>query len=101
MDTVTEADTASAWPGRRIGFHPPQPRDQIQAMEVDRSKVGKRHDRRSGHHPPDQKVAEVLTLMEQYRISGVPVVKGDQLVGIVTNRDCGLNPTWTKRSRRS
>jgi IMP dehydrogenase len=25
--------------------------------------------------------------MEQYRISGVPVVKGDQLVGIVTNRD--------------
>ena len=25
--------------------------------------------------------------MEQYRISGLPVTKGDQLVGIVTNRD--------------
>jgi len=32
-------------------------------------------------------VREALNLMEQYRISGVPVVNGDQLVGIVTNRD--------------
>ncbi|MEA3452566.1 MAG: hypothetical protein U9Q83_11795, partial [Bacteroidota bacterium] len=25
--------------------------------------------------------------MEKYRISGVPVTSGDQLIGIVTNRD--------------
>jgi IMP dehydrogenase len=36
---------------------------------------------------PEKKVGEVLKLMENYRISGVPVTKGDQLVGIVTNRD--------------
>jgi IMP dehydrogenase len=36
---------------------------------------------------PEQKVWEVLELMRKYRISGVPVIKGDQLVGIVTNRD--------------
>ena len=29
----------------------------------------------------------VLKLMELYRISGVPVTRGDQLAGIVTNRD--------------
>jgi IMP dehydrogenase len=36
---------------------------------------------------PDEKIETVLTLMSKYRISGVPVVKDDQLVGIVTNRD--------------
>ncbi len=32
-------------------------------------------------------VAEVQQIMRTYRISGVPVVRGQQLVGIVTNRD--------------
>ena len=36
---------------------------------------------------PDREVSEVLKLMKQYRISGVPVVNGNQLVGIITNRD--------------
>jgi IMP dehydrogenase len=36
---------------------------------------------------PDQKIHEVLKLMQAYRISGVPVTRDDQLVGIVTNRD--------------
>jgi IMP dehydrogenase len=36
---------------------------------------------------PDQRIAEVMELMAQYRISGVPVVKEGQLVGIITNRD--------------
>jgi IMP dehydrogenase len=36
---------------------------------------------------PDQKIQQVLDLMQAYRISGVPVTKDDQLVGIVTNRD--------------
>jgi IMP dehydrogenase len=46
---------------------------------------------------PDQRVAEVLRLMEQYRISGVPVVKGDQLVGIVTNRDLRFETDMEKK----
>ena len=36
---------------------------------------------------PEQPVREVLKLMERFRISGVPVTRGEQLVGIVTNRD--------------
>jgi len=37
---------------------------------------------------PDQKIFEVLEVMERYRISGVPIVEdGRKLVGIVTNRD--------------
>ena len=36
---------------------------------------------------PDQNISDVLELMARYRISGVPVVKGGQLVGIITNRD--------------
>jgi IMP dehydrogenase len=34
-----------------------------------------------------QKVGEVLRLMKEYRISGVPVLKDRKLAGIVTNRD--------------
>lgn len=36
---------------------------------------------------PDDTVGHALQLMQEYRISGLPVVLGDQLVGIVTNRD--------------
>ncbi len=36
---------------------------------------------------PDMTVRNVLDLTRQYRISGLPVVQGRQLVGIVTNRD--------------
>lgn len=35
----------------------------------------------------DQTVGEVKKIMENYRISGVPVLEGKKLVGIVTNRD--------------
>jgi IMP dehydrogenase len=39
----------------------------------------------------------VLALMERYRISGVPVVKGEQLVGIVTNRDLRFETDLSKK----
>ena len=32
-------------------------------------------------------VREVLALTQQHRISGLPVVEGKRVVGIVTNRD--------------
>ncbi|OKY73658.1 MAG: IMP dehydrogenase [Desulfobulbaceae bacterium DB1] len=35
----------------------------------------------------EQTVGEVKEIMNNYRISGVPVLKGKKLVGIVTNRD--------------
>jgi len=89
MDTVTEAETAiSIAREGGIGFIHRNMSIQSQAIEVDKVKKSE-----SGMivDPvtirPEQKVGEVLKLMENYRISGVPVTKGDQLVGIVTNRD--------------
>jgi len=37
--------------------------------------------------PPTMTVREVLALTRQHRISGLPVVEGRRVVGIVTNRD--------------
>jgi IMP dehydrogenase len=36
---------------------------------------------------PDMKVLDVIKLTQRHRISGLPVVRGGQVVGIVTNRD--------------
>ena len=36
---------------------------------------------------PEQTIREVMALRERYRISGLPVVDGENLVGIVTSRD--------------
>ncbi|CAN7285804.1 IMP dehydrogenase [Caballeronia sp. dw_19] len=37
--------------------------------------------------PPQMKVRDVIALTQQHGISGFPVVEGQQLIGIVTNRD--------------
>jgi IMP dehydrogenase len=37
--------------------------------------------------PPDMKVREVMAITAQHKISGLPVVEGVKVVGIVTNRD--------------
>jgi len=89
MDTVTEAQTAISMAREGgIGFVHRNMGIKNQVMEVDKvkkSESGMIVDPVTIH--PDQKVREVLKLMEEYRISGVPVTKGNQLVGIVTNRD--------------
>lgn len=89
MDTVTESEAAISMAREGgIGFIHRNMSIENQVMEVDKvkkSESGMIVDPVTIH--PDQKVFEVLQLMEKYRISGVPVVKGDQLVGIVTNRD--------------
>ena len=89
MDTVTEAQTAISMAREGgIGFIHRNMGIKNQVMEVDKvkkSESGMIVDPVTIH--PDQKVREVLKLMEEYRISGVPVTKGAQLVGIVTNRD--------------
>ena len=41
---------------------------------------------------PDKTIREVMALREHYRISGVPVVDGEDLVGIVTSRDLRFEP---------
>jgi IMP dehydrogenase len=89
MDTVTEARTSISMAREGgMGFiHRNMPIGS-QALEVDqvkKSESGMIIDPVTIH--PEQPVREVLELMEKYRISGVPVTKGDRLVGIVTNRD--------------
>ncbi len=89
MDTVTEHQTAIAMAREGgIGIIHKNMSIEDQAREVERVKKSEsgmiadpitvnRH----------QSVAEVQEIMANYRISGLPVLDGDKLVGIVTNRD--------------
>src|SRR5207247_6318733 len=89
MDTVTEARLAIAIAregGIGIIHRVLSPADQ--AGEVDKVKKAE-----SGMilNPvtisPDHTIRDAHKIMEQYRISGIPVTKNGKLVGIVTNRD--------------
>ncbi len=89
MDSVTESKTAICMAREGgIGIIHKNMSIASQALEVDKVKKSE-----SGMivdpitMAPEHKVHEVLAVMEKYRISGVPIVDGDQLVGIVTNRD--------------
>ena len=99
MDTVTESRTAISMAREGgIGFIHRNMSIKSQAVEVDKvkkSESGMIVDPVTIH--PDQPVHEVLNLMEKYRISGVPVTKGDQLVGIVTNRDLRFETDLEKK----
>jgi IMP dehydrogenase len=99
MDTVTEADAAITMAREGgMGFIHRNMSIQSQAMEVDKvkkSESGMIVDPITIH--PEQRVGEVLSLMENYRISGVPVTSGDQLVGIVTNRDLRFETNLEKK----
>jgi len=89
MDTVTEARTAitMAQEGGIGILHKNMPVTQ-QATEVARVKKFE-----SGiiRNPitihPDQSLSEAVGIMRENSISGIPVVKDDKLVGILTNRD--------------
>ncbi len=89
MDTVTESQTAICMAREGgIGIIHRNMSIERQTLEVDKVKKSE-----SGMivDPitigPDQKVKDALELMSRYKISGVPVVKGRKLVGILTNRD--------------
>jgi IMP dehydrogenase len=89
MDTVTESKTAICMAREGgVGIIHKNMSIEDQAMEVDKVKKSE-----SGMivdpitMSPDHKVHEVLEVMGRYHISGVPIVDGEQLVGIVTNRD--------------
>ena len=89
MDTVTEARMAIclAQEGGLSIIHKNMT-PQLQARNVEKVKKFE-----SGviNDPitvsPDTTIEDVLTLTRKNRISGVPVVEGDNLVGIVTSRD--------------
>ncbi|MBC8420658.1 MAG: IMP dehydrogenase [Proteobacteria bacterium] len=89
MDTVTESETAITIARQGgIGFIHKNMSIERQALEVEKVKKSE-----SGMIvdpitiEPGRKIYEVLEIMSKYKISGVPVVKGESLVGIITNRD--------------
>ncbi|MRX27312.1 IMP dehydrogenase [Kangiella sp. HZ709] len=89
MDTVTEARLAIALAQEGgVGFIHKNMTIQQQAENVRRVKKFE-----SGivkdpiTIPPNTTIGEVKAMTERHGISGMPVVDGDQLVGIVTNRD--------------
>jgi IMP dehydrogenase len=89
MDTVTEARLAIALAQEGgIGILHKNMAPKAQAAEV--SKV-KRYESGVVKDPitiaPTMSVREVLGLIRTYKISGLPVVEGRSVVGIVTNRD--------------
>jgi len=98
MDTVTEASMAIAISREGgIGFiHKNMPATR-QASEVDKVK-------RSEHGvivdpiylTPGHEVSDALDLMARYHISGVPIVDGTKLIGILTNRDIRFESDYRK-----
>ena len=89
MDTVTESRLAIALAQEGgIGIMHKNMPAHAQAAQVARVK---RFESGVVKDPititPDMTVRDVLVLTRQHRISGLPVVQGKQLAGIVTNRD--------------
>jgi len=89
MDTVTEARLAIALAregGIGVIHRAMDPDRQVAEIDkVKKSEYGMVVDPIT--MSPDQRLYEVLEVMEKYRISGVPVTKNGKLVGILTNRD--------------
>ncbi len=98
MDTVTESRMAIAM-AREGGLgiiHRNMSIDD-QAQEVDRVKRSEHGVITDPFHlSPDKKVEDALDLMARYHISGVPIISGDRLVGIITNRDIRFEEDYTK-----
>ena len=99
MDTVTESQTAICMAREGgIGFIHRNMSIERQTLEVDKVKKSE-----SGMIvdpitiDPEQKVKDALELMSRYKISGVPVVKGRKLVGILTNRDLRFETNLEQR----
>jgi IMP dehydrogenase len=99
MDTVTESQTAISMARQGgIGIIHKNMGIQNQVLEIEKVKKSE-----SGMivdpvtMDPEKKVHDVLAVMERYRISGVPIVKGQKLVGIVTNRDLRFETDLEKK----
>ncbi len=89
MDTVTESRLAIAIAQEGgVGIVHKNMSIEMQAREV---RAVKKYESGVIRDPitihPDKTVAELIELTLEHKISGVPVVEGDNLVGIVTGRD--------------
>ena len=100
MDTVTEANLAIAIAREGgIGIIHRAMTVASQVAEVDKVKKSE-----SGMIvdpitlQPDEKISKALAIMQKYRISGVPITKGQKLVGILTNRDLKFETNLNRKA---
>lgn len=98
MDTVTEARLAIALAEQGgIGIIHKNMSPERQALEVRKVKKFESvvvRDPLTIH--PDTTIGELKKIIDEYHISGLPVVVGKQLVGIVTNRDIRFETDLSK-----
>lgn len=94
MDTVTESAMAIAL-AREGGIGILHRNVSIEKQVEEVNKV-KRSESGMIRDPitlsPDKTVRDALSLMSKYSISGIPIVKDEKLVGILTNRDLRFEP---------
>ena len=99
MDTVTEARMAIAIAREGgVGIIHKNMSIEEQADQVDKVK-------RSEHGvivdpfylSANHLLSDAMSLMEKYRISGVPITEKGKLVGIITNRDIRFETDFTKK----
>ena len=98
MDTVTESEMAIAVAREGgMGIIHKNMSIGIQASEVDkvkRSESGMIFDPIT--LTSDKTIGDALRLMQQYKISGIPIIdKDNRLIGILTNRDLRFEPDET------
>ena len=99
MDTVTETNLAIAIAREGgIGIIHRAMSPERQASEVDKVKKSE-----SGMIldpitiSPEAPISDALSLMERYRISGIPVTEKGKLIGILTNRDLRFETQFSKK----
>ena len=98
MDMVTEARLAIALAEEGgIGIvH----RNMAPAVQADKVRRVKKFESGVVRDPikvsPDTTIGEVVEITRRRRISGVPVVEGERLVGIVTGRDLRFETRWSQ-----
>ena len=101
MDTVTESATAIAMARHGgIGVIHKNLSIRSQSAEVKsvkKSESGMIVDPVTAN--PEQTVGDVLRLMDQHNISGLPVIEHERLVGIVTGRDMNFEKNLSKTVR--
>ncbi|UMZ75234.1 IMP dehydrogenase [Natranaerofaba carboxydovora] len=99
MDTVTESRLAiSIAREGGIGVIHKNMSIEKQAREVDRVKRSEHGVITNPFHlSPEHTINDAATLMERYRISGVPITEDNKLIGILTNRDLRFENDYNRK----
>ena len=98
MDTVTEYELAIALAREGgLGMIHKNMSIEAQAQQVDKVKRSENGVITNPFHlTPEHKLKDALELMRKFKISGVPITRGEKLVGIITNRDLRFETDFEK-----